>query len=183
MAEKKGLNVRSTKDKSYNESAKSLYNGDRRLGFVNKYQSGDDPRRTTYNVGIDNTGSPYRGAMDREINTPLGTIGYGYDGDTSYANITPPALNSYDYSYPNGSYQSKFINNIAGMYPGVYSHPHNGVEHYGAEIEGFPAIGNGWNTYNTPFGTVNAGLSDDQVLGAEITPNAYVQTLINLLKR
>lgn len=187
MAEKKGLNVRSSKDNKNKESSKTLYNGDKRLGFVNKYQSADDPRRTTYNVGIDNTGSPYRGVVDRSINTPLGRIGYGYDGDTSFANITPPTMGRTDLQYPNYQYRDTYIDNIAGMYPELYESVYKGTPTYGAAIEGFPVSGNGWGTANTPFGTISGGLSDDRVLGAEISPNEktqyYIQALANLLYR
>lgn len=161
-------------------ATKAVYgkNGDRK-GFVSRDKREDG--RTRYGIGIDNVGSPYRGILDREINTPLGKIDYGYDGDTVAAGYTPPALKSMDYSYPNGEYHSRYVDNIAGMYPEVYSHLHNGQQSYGTSIEGFPAYGNGWNTYNTPLGTVRTGLSDDQVLGAEVTPNYYVQALANLL--
>ena len=60
-------------------------NGDR-LGFVAKDKRDGGTR---YGIGIDNMGSPYRGVMDREINTPLGNLDYGYDGDTVYAGFTP----------------------------------------------------------------------------------------------
>jgi hypothetical protein len=59
-------------------------NGDR-LGFLQKLAGGG------LGVGIDNMGSPYRGAYDGEINTPLGSLGYGYDGDTVYGNVRPNA--------------------------------------------------------------------------------------------
>ena len=68
---------------------KAYYNnsGDR-LGFAAK-EGRDDGTR--YGIGIDNMGSIYRGALDRELNTPLGIADYGYDGDTIYAGFTPNA--------------------------------------------------------------------------------------------
>ena len=167
------------------EKSKSLYKNGERQGFVQKRETDDG--RTRYGLGIDNVGSPYKGVMDRTISTPLGELDYGYDGDTVGVGFTPAQLQNMSYSYPNGSYNSYYIDNIAGMYPGVYSHPHNGEQRYGAEIEGFPVTGNGWQDYNTPFGKVRGGLSDDAVLGAEITPNEktqyYINALANLLRR
>ena len=67
-------------------SMATLNRGNNRLGFVSNEMRPDGRR---YGVGIDNIGSPYRGALDRELNTPVGNIDYGYDGDTVYAGITP----------------------------------------------------------------------------------------------
>lgn len=64
----------------------TLYNGDNRLGFLMKDQRDDGMR---YGVGIDNVGSPYRGISDNELNTLLGKLDYGYDGDTVAAGFTP----------------------------------------------------------------------------------------------
>ena len=60
--------------------------GGERLGFLQRRNTEDGPR---YGFGVDNIGDPYRGALDRELNTPIGTIDYGYDGDTIYGGITP----------------------------------------------------------------------------------------------
>ena len=63
----------------------SLRNGDR-LGFLSRDRRDDGTR---YGIGIDNMGDPYRGIYDGETNTPIGTLDYGYDGDTVYAGVTP----------------------------------------------------------------------------------------------
>ena len=60
----------------------ALMSGGERMGFVQN-------RGNTYGIGVDNIGSPYRGAYDGSFNTPVGQVGYGYDGDTGYANFTP----------------------------------------------------------------------------------------------
>ena len=67
-------------------STTTLSNGNNRLGFVSN-EMRDGGRR--YGIGIDNVGSPYRGVLDKKINLPIGTIDYGYDGDTVAAGITP----------------------------------------------------------------------------------------------
>jgi len=77
--------LRVTKDKNPISTGASLYNGDQRLGFAHKINGNP----ATYGVAVDNMGSPYRGAYDGSINTPIGQVGYGYDGDTGYANYTP----------------------------------------------------------------------------------------------
>lgn len=69
-----------------NGNITTLSNGNDRLGFVSTDLKADGRR---YGIGIDNVGSPYRGVLDRELNTPVGNIDYGYDGDTVYAGITP----------------------------------------------------------------------------------------------
>lgn len=60
-------------------------NGER-LGFASRERR---PEGIRYGVGFDNMGDPYRGVLDRELNTPLGTLDYGYDGDTIAAGFTP----------------------------------------------------------------------------------------------
>ena len=57
-----------------------------RLGFLSRDRYADGTR---YGIGIDNVGDPYRGVYDGEQSTPLGTLDYGYDGDTVYAGVTP----------------------------------------------------------------------------------------------
>lgn len=57
-----------------------------RLGFLSRDRYADGTR---YGIGIDNVGDPYRGVYDGEKSTPLGTLDYGYDGDTVYAGVTP----------------------------------------------------------------------------------------------
>lgn len=65
----------------------ALRNGER-LGFLNRDRSENGTR---YGIGLDNIGDPYRGVYDGETNTPLGTLDYGYDGDTVGAGFTPNA--------------------------------------------------------------------------------------------
>lgn len=171
-------------------STTSVWNdsGDKRYGFVSKDKDYEDPSRTRYGIGIDNMGSPYRGTSDNQINTPIGRVDYGYEGDTIYGGYTPTALKRMDMDYPTNQYHSVYLDNVAGMYPGVYTQttPMRGTE-YGVEIEGFPVNGNGWKEYNTPFGTLRGGISDDQVAGASFAPNAqtnyYLQALAKLLGR
>lgn len=152
-----------------------------RKGFVSKEKRDG---RTRYGVGIDNVGSPSRGAYDGQI----GNLDYGYDGDTVYAGYTAPAIKQQTLNHPLNQYRSTYIDNIAGMYPGVYKQttPARGTE-YGVEIEGMPFAGSGWNEVNTPLGTLSGGLSDDAVAGASFRPNAqtnyYIQALANLLSR
>ena len=99
--------------------------------------------------------------------------------------ITPPTLKRFD---GNNGYHSRYIDNVAGMYPGVFKRQFSdGSNGYGAEIQGFPLYGGGWKTIDTPFGSIRGGLSDDQVLGFEVMPNestqAYINALANLLKQ
>ena len=158
-------------------------NGERR-GIVSRTADRDNPARTTYGVAIDNMGDPYRGVLDRELNTLLGRIDYGYDGDTVGASITPPAVTRENWSAPGVDYSGAYIDNIAGMYPEIYKHRVGNDTNYGAAIEGMPFGGNGWGEINTPVGRLRGGLSDDHVLGAEFTPNQYyIQALANLLRR
>ena len=68
-----------------------LRNGNR-IGYLGRDFS---PNAVTYSAGIDNVGDPYRGVYDTEINTPLGALGYGYDGDTVGATFTPNEQTNY----------------------------------------------------------------------------------------
>jgi len=86
-----GVNHR---DQMVSASLRDIGNmGGGRLGFVRRDET---PSGYTYGVGIDNIGDPYRGVMDKEVRTPLGTLGYGYDGDTGYAEFSP---NNQTYNY------------------------------------------------------------------------------------
>ena len=143
-----------------------------------RQQVGD---RTRY--GVDVQGLPVSGNGWGELNTPLGTFrgGLSDDGVAGF-DYAPPQIKGY--SQPNG-YTTAYIDNIAGMYPGIFRHQYaNGETGYGAEIENVPFSGNGYKTINTPLGELRGGLSDDHVLGAEFTPNQYyIQALANLLRR
>ena len=60
--------------------------GGDRLGFLSRDKR---PYGVDYGIAIDNMGDPYRGVLDEEVNTPFGTLGYGYDGDTVGASFMP----------------------------------------------------------------------------------------------
>jgi len=144
-------------------------NGDR-LGFVQKRT--DENGRSTYGVGIDRTGSPYRGVADREINTPLGSLGYGYDGDTSYLSYQAPYVQNYPGTSAlySGGQRMGFVDN------------NNGRIGIGIDNVGNPYRGVYDGSFNTPLGTVDYGYDGDTV-GAGLTPNYYIQALANLLNR
>lgn len=168
------------------EASKTFYksNGDR-AGFVQKRINQADPARTVYGVGIDG-GNPNRGIMDREINTPLGSIGYGYDGDTSYANVSPAMYANYvGGDEPTawagyGDYQlraSKWNTPTTPNYAVGLNLPDN-----------MDVIPDFYKSVNTPVGRVGVGSNDGNpgVYG-EFQPNAqtqyYLQALANLLSR
>jgi hypothetical protein len=71
----------------------ALMRGDERLGIASRDTTPGYP--VSYGVAIDNMGDPYRGVKDASINTPLGEVGYGYDGDTVGIGITPNARTNY----------------------------------------------------------------------------------------
>lgn len=145
-----------------------------RVAYANKSKEGN---RTRYSVGHD-LGNANRTAMDREVNTPVGTFGYGYDGNTDYLSyVTPnmPTISRDSYSTPNVNYRGAYLDNINGMYPGVYAQRVGNENRYGAEIQGMPFAGNGWGEVNTPLGKVRGGLSDDRIAGLEFVPNQQVQ--------
>lgn len=176
------------------ESTTSVWNnsGDKRYGFVSKDRAYNDNAKTRYGVGIDNVGSPYRGALDREINTPLGKIDYGYDGDTVYGGITP---NIYGGTHSGdlplggthsgfwagiGDYQLRGNNfNLPGETPS-YS--------VGLNFPDNTNIPNYYNEVNTPLGTVYGGTNDGNPnVNVGFQPNEktnyYLQALANLLRR
>ena len=188
------------------EKVTSVWNnsGDKRYGFASADRNADNTTR--YGVGIDNMGSPYRGAMDREISTPLGTIDYGYDGDTVYGGVTP---NVYSGSYSNP------VSNESGRYVGagntqigttvspygdrgVYI-DRNGRNLVNGGILGFddgtlgvgggvawPAKTNNYNEVNTPLGLLAYGQNANtgEAYGSFTPQNQYyLQALANLLGR
>ena len=168
------------------EASKAVYdrNGDRR-GVAYKRINGAEPAKTTYGVAVDRTGSPYRGAMDREINTPLGSIGYGYDGDTSYANVTP----------------AFYANAVGGAEPTAwagyndwearasrYNTPQGTTYGAGLNMPDNVSIPDFNKSFNTPFGQASVYSNDGNPgVFADFTPNqqtnAYLQALANLLSR
>ena len=56
-----------------------------RLGFVGRDV---DPNGVTYRAAHD-LGDVNRGYSENTLNTPLGQLGYGYDGETDYGHFTP----------------------------------------------------------------------------------------------
>ena len=188
------------KSSSNFEKSAALYdNKGNRKGVVSKRKSSDDPKKTRYGVAIDNMGSPYRGVSDNEISTPVGTLDYGYDGDTVYAGVTPNAYAGYE-NNPNerGTYIG--LNNTqAGTYAtpngnaGVYV-DRNGRNLFDAGLwgnEGSRSLGvsvpapvnnNYYGEIDTPAGMIGYGAADGSVFG-DFTPNQYIQALINLLRR
>lgn len=164
------------------EGSKAIYNkkGERQ-GVAYKRINNAEPAKTTYGVAVDNMGSPYRGAMDREINTPLGSIGYGYDGDTVYGNVTPAfyagRYNGNDESQAWAGYNDYDVR--AGRYG------NNGNPMYFASLN-LPEnvnIPNAYKAFNTPVGALEFGTNDGNPgVYADYQPNNYyLQALANLL--
>ena len=172
-----------------------------RKGFVSKEKRDG---RTRYGVGIDNVGSPSRGAMDREINTPLGTIDYGYDGDTVYGGVTPNVSAG---RYSNGAESGRYLN-VGNTQFGTSVSPAGGagvyVDRNGRNLvngglldfdEGtygvgggiaYPARTNNYNEINTPLGLLAYGQNANTGEAyANFTPENqyYIQALANLLRR
>lgn len=170
-------------------------NGNRR-GFVESRKT--DGGRTRYGVGIDNMGSPYRGVMDREVNTPLGTLDYGYDGDTVAAGFTPNAYRT-TWSAPMGDgrgtvsqdYGTLNIGNDAMLRGGRYGNTVDGNTYFASAFlpgdrQYIPTFEGG---VNTPIGRFGLETNYDvpNVVEANFMPNAqsqyYIQALANLLRR
>jgi len=154
-----------------NVSMRSVWDdsGDKRYGFASKDKVGD---RTRYGVGIDNMGNPYRGYYEKDVNTPLGTLDYGYDGDTVFGGITP---NLSIQNYP-GMAALMSGNNRLGF---VNSMPNGGIN-VGIDNVGSPYRGAYDGQINTPLGQVGYGYDGDTSY-ANVSPNYYMQALANLL--
>lgn len=178
--------------KNGRERTASLWNdkGDKRYGFVSKAPAYSDPAKTRYGIGIDNMGDPYRGVSDNELNTPLGKLDYGYDGDTVYAGVTP---NIYGGSHFDDKMSSIWGGIGDAQIRGNYFSPEltGGAPHFGLGIHGGGEIPDGYegfyNEVNTPFGTLGYGTSDTYPsFGASFVPNEktqyYIQALANLLR-
>lgn len=163
-----------------------------RLGFVGREPDPSDPAKTRYGIGIDNVGDPYRGVLDRELNTPLGNLNYGYDGDTVAAWLTP---NVYG-----GSSRTPlpYGGDMASAWAGLGDYqlranrfsPEGENPTYAAGLN-FPANTNipDYNrTVNTPLGALNVATNDGNPnIGASFQPNDatsyYIKALANLLRR
>ena len=158
-------------------------NGNRR-GFISKERaSNTEPQKTRYGVGIDNMGSPYRGAMDREINTPLGTIDYGYDGDTVYGGVTP-AFYKGSYSDPNEQHAWAGYNDY-DVRAGRYGNSGNPMYYASLNLPQDVNIPDAYKAVNTPVGSFEFGTNDGNPgVYADYQPNNYyLQALANLLRR
>ena len=188
------------KDDSGQGSTTAVYdrNGDRR-GFVSRDK--DALGYTRYGIGIDKMGDPYRGALDRA----LGSIDYGYDGDTVYAGFTPNVYSGEnEYAkwggigspdnrigyYQNQDGKSQAYASLGDLYARVgKSVNDDGNNRYHALL-GLPASVNlpdAERTFNTPLGEFNAHSTPVEVgdpgVGISFTPNNYyIQALTNLLR-
>lgn len=159
-------------------------NGNRK-GFISKERANDNPQKTRYGVGIDNVGSPYRGVMDREINTPLGTLDYGYDGDTVAAGFTP-AFYSGSYNGPDEQHAWAGYNDYdvrAGRYAGDSVYGSNPMYYASLNLPDNVNIPDAYKAINTPVGALEFGTNDGNPgVYADYQPNKYyLQALANLL--
>ena len=163
------------------EASKALYNkSGERKGFVQKRINAAEPQKTTYGIGIDNVGSPYRGAMDREINTPLGSIGYGYDGDTVYGNVTPAMYAN----YVGGAEPTAWAGfNDWEARASRYNTPQGTTYGVGFNMPDNVRIPDFDRSINTPLGQANVYSNDGNPgVFADFTPNQYIQALASLLR-
>lgn len=153
-------------------------NGNRR-GFVQSRKTDDG--RTRYGVGIDNVGSPYRGVMDREVNTPLGTLDYGYDGDTVAAGFTP---SFYAGRYNGADEQGAWAGyNDYDVRAGRYANNGNPMYYASLNLPENVNIPDAYKAFNTPVGSLEFGTNDGNPgVYADYQPNNYyLQALANLL--
>ena len=181
------------------EDTLSAYSrGGDRLGFVTKQRTPDadvpDSRYTTrYGAGIDNL--PLQGNRDYEVNTPLGTLDYGHEGDTAYAGFTPNFERTRDY-YLNGSGQPWSMDYArsnfgdATLQAGKYGNPYNPSYFAGAFLPGDEQyVPDYYKALNTPLGSLEleTNYESPNTLDATLTPNDktryYIQALANLLYR
>ena len=187
---------------NYNSPADSTMSawshGGDRLGFATRHRIPDadlpDTRYTTrYGAGIDNF--PLTGNSDNEINTLLGTLDYGHEGDTAYAGFTPNLERTRDY-YTGGDGQPWSMDyarsNIgdATLQAGKYGNPADPSYFAGAILPGEEQyIPDYYRALNTPLGNLELETNYDfpNTLDATLTPNdrtrQYIQALQNLLNR
>ena len=189
------LNAKASSYSGGGNSGVSLDSPEGRLGFLSKRRIPDDtvPSRyqTRYGIGIDNMGDPYRGVLDREINTPLGTLDYGYDGDTVAAGFTPNVSRTEDY-YTGGNgepwhmdYTTLGADSDAGLNYGTYGNVNNptyfATAFMGGDKNYLPDFD---KTFNTPLGSLEVGRNTEEPnsVYADYQPNYYIQALMNLLR-
>ena len=172
-------------------------NGER-LAFASKERR---PNGIRYGLAIDNIGNPYRGVLDEELNTPFGTIDYGYDGDTIGAGFTPRQSNNAYYdllnrlgSYNNGDERGVYANLTGNDQVGVSTSPYGDVGAYydrngrnmlnagiRAIADGSKSIGGSvaapvnqdyYNEINTPLGMIGYGADAQRGnIFGDFTPN------------
>lgn len=183
---------------SKDESIKSVWNnnGDKRYGFVSRDRVPDDRvssrYQTRYGVGVDNSRSPYSGYSENAINTPLGKIDYGYDGDTSFAGFTPNVSRTVDY-YTGGdgqpwhlNYATLGANSDRALNVGTYGNPvdptYFATAFMGGDRNYIPDFD---RTFNTPLGNLQLSRNTEEPnsVSADLQPNYYIQALANLLRR
>ena len=172
------------------ESIKSVWNnkGDKRYGFVSKDRVPDsqlpDSRYTTrYGAGIDNL--PLSGYNERSINTPLGTLDYGYDQDTAFAGFTPNLERTQAPGIGQDYIRSQLGNAL--LQAGVYHNNTDTPSYFtGAFLPGdrqyIPDMNAGINTPIGRFG-LETNYDSPNTVEASFTPQHYIQALANLLSR
>ena len=170
--------------------AKAYYDreGNRR-GFVSKQPAYDDYAKTRYGVGIDNVGSPYRGISDNELNTLLGKLDYGYDGDTVYAGFTPNVYGGVSPVTPLAS-----GGDLATAWAGIGDYQLRGNRftdeqgrssyHAGLNFPDDTVIPDFYKEFNTPFGQGHVVTNDGNPnIGAGFLPNEKTQAYVQALSR
>jgi len=184
------------KVKKYNadgEKMTSVWNnkGDKRYGFVSKDRAYDDNAKTRYGIGIDNMGNPYRGASDNELKTLLGTLDYGYDGDTVYGGFTPNFYAGGGNSpLPGGGDESTAYAGLGDYQLRANRFSPQGENPLYAMGLNFPddtRIPDVYKSFNTPLGELSLGTNDGNPnIGGSFQPNDrtnyYIQALANLLR-
>ena len=176
------------KVKKYSDSngkMASVWNnsGDKRYGFVAKDRGLDNPQQTRYGAGIDNVGSPYRANHDYAINTPLGTVDFGNEGDTLYGGVTP-AFYKGSYNGPDEQHAWAGYNDY-DVRAGRYANSGNPMYYASLNLPDNVNIPDAYKAVNTPVGSFEFGTNDGNPgVYADYQPNNYyIQALAKLLGR
>lgn len=119
-------------------------------------------------------GSVDRGVRDTDIKTPLGTVSYGYDGDTSYAGYTSPIrreditatdgtrMSGYNYDANGDGYMNAWARKVSTPNePNSYVLGHTTNSDYDGYVD---------HEINTPLGTLGYGREGDAVYGQYTSP-------------
>lgn len=173
--------IKSYKDN--NGSVKSAWNGNQRVGFVSKDRISDsqipaDRYTTRYGVGVDNL--PLKGDSYNEINTLLGTLDYGHEGDTAFAGFTPNLERT---KSPDNFFNYGRANvGDATLQAGRQGDRYFAGAFLPGETQYIPTFD---KQFNTPFGRaeIETNYENPNYIDASFTPNQYVQALLNLLNR